>query len=469
MKNILITALALMPCLTMMCNFQASAAVPRDSLVVMPWNGRVSWTESTGSFLSVSGESLEGRMQGDLMNRLTGIVPGLEIIEKAGFALPNYQYRSLDSDQFSIKMRGRGNVMCIVNDACIPFGQLQLDPNQIESMTFLTDVVDRARYGVIASDGAILIKTKSGSYNTPMRISVNAESGVGFADRVSEWVNGVDYAKLNNAAREEGDYEQLYSQLAIRNFANCDPYSSEYPNVDYKSLMFRDYIPESSAGLNIFGGTSGVRYNFSLSGLWSGDLIKSARAVDHSRVNFTAGLGVKIGKYMEVSVDFSSMLYFRHSGRTSWYDYRSVPAVAYPLELELPDDAGTAYGVSKSWTQNYYALMNEGGFRTNRMRSGLMDVALDVDFSWLLKGLKSRTWLAASNFAQTTIGKMMTTSRGIGRQMPAFRSNLHTREPKLLGNPLYTTTPGSRCRCTRDFHMKVISDNIVSVPERLSP
>lgn len=416
MKNSLMAALAVMPCLTMMWNFQASAAVPRDrqekadaakcdSLVVMPWNGRVSWTESTGSFLSVSGEALEGRMQGDLMNRLTGAVPGLEIVEKAGFALPNYQYRTLDSDRFSVRMRGRGNVMCIVNDACIPFGQLQLDPNQIESMTFLTDVADRARYGVLASDGAILIKTKSGSYNTPMRISVNAESGVGFADRVSEWVNGVDYAKLNNAAREESDYEQLYSQLAIRNFEKCDPYSSEYPNVDYKSLMFRDFRPGSSAGLNIFGGTSGVRYNFSLSGLWSGDLIKSTKSVDHSRVNFTAGLGVKVGKYMEVSVDFSSMLYFRHSGRTSWYDYRSVPAVAYPLELELPDGAGTAYGVSKSWTQNYYALMNEGGFRTNRMRSGLMDVALDVDLSWLLKGLKSRTWLAASNFAQTTIGK----------------------------------------------------------------
>lgn len=420
-RDIMIAALSLLPCLTLMRSLPAVAAEPqghsdgkandnsllwkRDSVVVMPWNGRATWTESTGNFISISGDALEGRMQGDLMNRLTGTIPGLEIIEKAGFALPNYQYRSLDSDQFSVRMRGRGNVMCIVNDACIPFGQLQLDPNQIESMTFLTDVADRARYGVLASDGAILIKTRSGSYDTPMRISVNAESGVSFADRVSEWVNGEDYARLNNAAREEGGYEQLYSQLAIKNFANRDPYSSEYPNVDYKSLMFRNFLPVSSAGLNIFGGTSGVRYNFSLNGLYSGDLIKSPNAVDYSRFNFTAGLGVKVGKWMEVSVDFSSMLYFRRSGRTSWYDYRTVPAVAYPLELELPDGAGTAYGVSKSWTQNYYALMKEGGFRTNRMRSGLMDVALDVDFSWLLKGLKSRTWLAASNFAQTTIGK----------------------------------------------------------------
>ncbi len=191
-RDIMIAALSLLPCLTLMRSLPAAAAEPqghsdgkandnsllwkRDSVVVMPWNGRATWTESTGNFISVSGDALEGRMQGDLMNRLTGTVPGLEIIEKAGFALPNYQYRSLDSDQFSVRMRGRGNVMCIVNDACIPFGQLQLDPNQIESMTFLTDVADRARYGVLASDGAILLKSRSGSYNTPLRISGYAES-----------------------------------------------------------------------------------------------------------------------------------------------------------------------------------------------------------------------------------------------------------------------------------------------------
>lgn len=400
-----------MSALLCICGWAApadNAPSERDTLVVMPWNGRTSYHETTGSYLSIGSEELDGKMQGDLMNRLTGAVPGLEIVEKAGFALPNYQYRSLDSDQFSVRMRGRGNVMCIVNDMCIPFGQLQLDPNQIESITFLTDVADRARYGAIASDGALLIKTKGGQYGTPMRISVDAESGVSFADRVPGWVNGVEYAQLNNAARETADYEQLYSQLAIRKFAEGDPYSSEYPNVDYKSLMYRGFTPISRAGLNINGGTAGVRYNFSFNGLYSGDLINSTNAVDMSRFNFTAGLGVKVGKYIEMSVDFSSLLYFRRSGRTQWYDWRSVPAVAYPLELTLPEGAGgdsRVYGVSKSWTQNYYALMNEGGFRTNRMRSGVIDVAMDVDFSFLLKGLKSRTWLAASNFAQTTIGK----------------------------------------------------------------
>ena len=388
----------------------ASQTQEKDSVLVMPWNRIMSYDQSTGSFLSVSSDVLDKGLLGDLLNRLTGLVPGLEITEKAGFAIPNYQYRSLDSDAFRVRMRGRSNVMCIVNDMCIPLGQLQLDPNQIESITVLTDVADRARYGVLASDGALLIKTRGGHYDTPMTIEVEAESGASFADRVSEWVNGVEYAQLNNLAREatDGAYTSQYSKLGIQKYAKGDPFNIRFPNVDYKSLMYKNAFLISRVGFNLNGGTRNVRYNFSLNGQYSGDLIKAGATTDYSRFNFTAGIGVKVTKYIELSVDFNSLLYFRRSGRTSWYNYRSVPAIAFPLELTLPNGGNgkhSVYGVSKSFTQNYYALMMEGGFRTNRMRSALMNVAIDVDMSFITPGLKSRTWLANSNFMQTTIGK----------------------------------------------------------------
>lgn len=383
----------------------AMAQTHRDSLVLMSWNTAVPYERSTGSFLSVDTESLERTVQSDLMNRLTGLVPGLEIVEKAGFGLPNYRYRTLDSDQFSIRMRGRGNVVCIVNDLCIPFGQLSLEPNQIESITVLTDVADMARYGALASDGALLIRTKGGGYDTPMKINLDLESGVSMADRVPEWVGGVDYALLNNAARtESGSYNPQFTQYAIRRIAAGNPYDERYPNVDYKSLMYRNTLPISRAALNICGGSPKVRYNFSFSGLYSSDVVKASVPVDWSKFNFTAGLGVKVGRFIELSADFSSMLYFRRSARTNWYDYRSVPATAYPLEMATGNGDRT-FAVSAQFPQNYYALAQEGGFRTNRMRSGLVNVALDIDFSWLTPGLKSRTYLASSIFSQTTIGK----------------------------------------------------------------
>lgn len=383
----------------------ATAQAPKDSLVLLPWNGSISYERSTGSCLSLESAALERTVQSDLMNRLTGLVPGLEITENAGFGLPNYHYRTLDSDQFNVRMRGRGNVVCIVNDVCIPFGQLSLEPNQIESITFLTDVADRARYGALASDGALLIKTKGGDYNTPMRINLDLECGVSMADRVPEWVGGADYALLNNAARTAScSYQPQFTQYAIRRIAAGDPYDERYPNVDYKSLMFKNSLPISRAALDISGGGSGVRYNFSFSGLYSSDVVKATTPVDWSKFNFTAGLGVKVGRYIELSADFSSMLYFRRYARTNWYDYRSVPATAYPLEM-TSSDGNRIYGVSAQFPQNYYALLQEGGFRTNRMRSGLVNVAMDIDLSILTPGLKSRTLISSSVFSQTTIGK----------------------------------------------------------------
>lgn len=383
----------------------AEAQPPKDSLVFMPWGGSISYERSTGSFLSLDSPSLEKSVQSDLMNRLTGLVPGLEITEKAGFGLPNYHFRNLDSDQFNVRMRGRGNVVCIVNDLCIPFGQLSLEANQIESITFLTDVADRARYGALASDGALLIRTKGGGYDTPMRIHLDLECGVSMTDRVPEWVDGVDYALLNNSAREaSGNYDPQFTQYAIRRIAAGNPYDERYPNVDYKSLMLNNSLPVSRAAFDIGGGSSRVRYNFSFSGLYSSDVVKASTPVDWSKFNFTAGLGVRVGKYIEISADFSSMLYFRRYSRVNWYDYRSVPATAYPLEMKS-QTGNRIYGVSAQFPQNYYALAQEGGFRTNRMRSGLVNVAMDVDLSRLTPGLKSRTWLASSIFSQTTVGK----------------------------------------------------------------
>ena len=239
------------------------------------------------------------------------------------------------------------------------------------------------------------------------------ESGISMAGRVPEWVNGVEYAQLNNAARAASGYDELYSPEAIEGFAKNDPYDLLYPNVDYKSLMYKNSYPLSRAGVSFYGGGNSVRYNFALNGLYSGDLVKGGATTDYSRFNISAGMAAKIGRYIEVSVDFSSLLSFQRSGRTSWNSYRTVPSVAYPLVLgtatgdeETGEAKGTTvYGVSRTFPNNYYALQMEGGFRTHRMRTGLFNTALDIDLSWLLDGLHSRTGFSNSSFVQTTIGK----------------------------------------------------------------
>lgn len=89
------------------------------------------------------------------------MMPAISVQEKAGdFWSSSYQSPNLNSSSFQVFLRGSGNQVCIVDDIYIPFGQVQLDPNQIESITVLTDILDKAKYGPMASDGALLIRTK---------------------------------------------------------------------------------------------------------------------------------------------------------------------------------------------------------------------------------------------------------------------------------------------------------------------
>lgn len=306
----------------------------KDSTITLPWNEQRTYYQTTGSYLSIKGSSLDGKMMGDLRNRLTGLITGLDVTELAGgFEASGYAMYTMNTNKLAMKMRGCSNLMCIVNDMYIPFSQLLLDPNQIESITVLSDVADRAKYGPLASDGALLIRTKQGGYNTPMRITVDMESGVSFAGRVSEWVNGVDYARMNNDARAVSGYDVLFAPEAISGFGKNDPYDMQYPNVDYKSLMYKNSYPISRAGVSFYGGGNSVKYSFALNGLYSGDLVKGGSQSDFSKFTISTGLAAKIGRYIEVGVDFSTLLSFNRYTRVDWNSYRIVPAVSFPLTM----------------------------------------------------------------------------------------------------------------------------------------
>lgn len=412
MKKYIVFLFLILTVILTICPIFAAETERRDSTANFPWAQQRSYYQTTGSFLTIGEEELERRTLGDLRNRLTGMMPAISVQEKAGdFWSSSYQSPNLNSSSFQVFLRGSGNQVCIVDDIYIPFGQVQLDPNQIESITVLTDILDKAKYGPMASDGALLIRTKKGGYNTPMQIHVDMEGGIGIADRIPEWVNGIEYARMNNAARAVSGYSQLYLPEALEGFSQKDPYDMKYPNVDYKSLMLKETLPLSRVGVNFNGGGDRVKYNFSFNGLYSGDIVKNSASNDYSKLNASASLTAKVGKYIEVSADFNILLSFRRKGRTSWYNYRSVPAVAFPLTLgqSLGDDGARLntpiYGVSRTFTQNYYALGLEGGFNTERNRTGMLNTSIDLDLSWLIKGLKSRTLLGLTQFVRTTIGK----------------------------------------------------------------
>lgn len=391
-------------------------AVADSAVVNMPWQVSSQPWSSAHAGVTVRAEELESSASTDLRGMLTGKIPGLELTESAGAVGLSGSTTSLKLGvgNYQLSSRGFSSLVLIVDDVPVPFNQLLLQADQIESVTLLSDVASKALYGPVASYGALYVKTRRGAYNRPLTVSVDASSGISIVDRMPEWVSGSEYAGLNNEARSLAGYPTLYTERAMEGFAAGDPFDRQYPNVDYKSLIYRDVKPLSRFGVNISGGSSTVKYSTTINGLNEGDIVKVGPTADFNRLNLSSSVTAKVGRYIEANASFVGMTSFRRRSNMSFSDYRETPAVAFPLafgrvsSLEGVDDVksgSTVYAVSRVFGDNPYALLVEGGSYTDRYRSGMFHASVDVDCRWLLKGLKSRTFVNLNSFFHTRNGR----------------------------------------------------------------
>lgn len=393
----------------------AYAQVQRDTVANYPLDRKVDITMTTSLIRTVSGEKLEEMPAGDIRSRMTGQLPGFFATEENGqyWGGANSYSGVFPGGGWSYNLKSRGSLQLLVDDVRMPFTQLLLDPAQIESITLLADVTDKARFGAIVSNGALYIKTKGGAYNTPMKVVATVESGIGMIANLAEWADGYQYAKLNNQARAASGYNQVYDPYTFEGVIKNDPYDILAPNVDYKGLMMRSWRPVLQESIRVTGGSNAIRYNGTISALHSGDIVNSFD-IAYNRINISAGLGAKLTNWLELTLNYNTSVNFNKQAYTEWNAWNDIPAVAFPKdfgkalseeEIDLGVYGATRYGVSKLFENNPYAQMVEGGRRTVRRRGVLMTGGLNADLGFILPGLKSRTSFSYLSFLATNIGK----------------------------------------------------------------
>ena len=110
----------------------------------------------------------------------------------------------------------------IVDGMPVYITRLQLDPEEIESMTFIRDIADKALLGSRAADGVLYITTRRGRTHG-RSIRVGFESGVSVVDRFPEWVNGVEYTQLQTRRASTAAISRPTRTKAIENYARKGP------------------------------------------------------------------------------------------------------------------------------------------------------------------------------------------------------------------------------------------------------
>lgn len=212
----------------------------------------------TGAVSSVTAEELANKPVTSTAQALAGLAPGLSVLQNSG----------RPGASANVKIRGTGTFSSAGTDPLVLIDGLSgsiddVDPNDIQSISFLKDAASASIYGNRAANGVILIETKKGSEGKTT-ISYNATFGWQKATELPDFLPSWEYAEYYNMAMHNMGRQDAYSAEQIEKYRNgSDP--DNYPNVNHLKWLL-----ESGSGfqhqhnVSIQGGNAKTSYNFSV-------------------------------------------------------------------------------------------------------------------------------------------------------------------------------------------------------------
>lgn len=387
----------------------------------------------TGSTYVIDGSHLEKYPSTDIRNAFTGL-GGLEVRENFGSPGINAQeYLGSFGAAEKINVSSRGRTMTyMVDNILTDITEYPLDPNEIESVSIIKDIVGKAMYGPAAADGIIYIKTRRGIKNEHA-LSINVERGVSTIDRMPEFVNGGDYARLNNLAKQNSGFTTLpYDQAAIDRYDKNDPNDKFRPSVSYRDLMLKNSMPFTRANLSSTGGNDIVQYFAYLGYDGEGDIYNMGAKADYNKIVTRSNVDIQVTDKFKVGFDFYGNISVRRSpnyGYSSNFtsensssnpllgltempdvlsDVTSTPPVAFPIYASFDSLSNTPwYGVTTAYPINPIGNLKGNGYYKDQGRQGAANIVLDYDLSSLLKGLRTKTTVAFNIYNMVRVGKAL--------------------------------------------------------------
>lgn len=360
---------------------------------------------ATGSFVQVDQELLNRRVSTNILDRLEDVTPGLIFNRGAG------------SSGDPISIRGRNTIFAETNPLIIidnfPYdGPLEnINPNDVESITVLRDAAAASIWGARAGNGVIVITTKSGSFNQPLQVSLNANVNV-IEQRdlfynplmdMGEFVSveqllferGLYSGRINQVSRpplSPGVEAMIaYSEGAIGEEERdrfLDQYRSQDARRDLMDHFYRKTVNRQYS-VNLNGGTASNRYSFSVG--YDTNLNDIVGNSD-SRVTIS---GQHTWKFLKDKLEISAGLYLVNGERTT---ATSVPTL-YPYE-RVVDVQGNPLPVIRDYSQRYinstlgmgfldweYRPVEEIGLQDQRIAQNDYRVNTSIDYNFT-KNLK---------------------------------------------------------------------------------
>ncbi|MDR1169543.1 MAG: TonB-dependent receptor [Prevotellaceae bacterium] len=136
----------------------------------------------------------------------------------------------------------------------------RMQPDDIESFSILKDASATVLYGARGANGIITITTKPGVEGTT-KVSARFDVNVATPTKMLELLDGVDYMRIYNQARQSRDPELgfYYDEQKIQSTAmGVNPMI--FPNVNWYDAMFNQSVVNEKANVNVSGGGKVATY-----------------------------------------------------------------------------------------------------------------------------------------------------------------------------------------------------------------
>ncbi|WEK33637.1 MAG: SusC/RagA family TonB-linked outer membrane protein [Candidatus Pseudobacter hemicellulosilyticus] len=382
---------------------------------------------ATGSFTQVSQEMINRSVSTDILSRLNGLVPGMLFVQSGN-----------PSATPTIRIRGESTLNSEVNKQPLivldnfPYeGNLNnINPNDIESITVLKDAAAASIWGARSGNGVIVITTKKGRLNQPLRVEFNANLNISRKQDLyysrnrlsaSQFIEVED--RLFNAGFFNADLLNQANRPALSPVVEIrarqragliDEATAEAGINTLRSLDFRDDLLKyayrtpvnQQYSLGLRGGSDKLAYTFSVGyddNKQTGKRMGDRRFTLNSSAIFTPVKNLEISTgilYTNTHTDNNNPILnglLLTTGWTSTGKYSDL----YPY-AQLADAAGNALPTIRDYRAGFIDSAEQLGFRDWRYRAldelQLADNTSSLDNLLLNVGVNYRLtpWLKAS-------------------------------------------------------------------------
>ena len=368
-----------------------------DQVIEVGANKDFTRAQSTAAVSVITNRDVNKRSAKDIGNSILGQGNGLVSLQGTGTYFeqnPTFYIRGLQSLSTSaplILVDGVERDLTFIN------------AEEVDHVSILKDAAAVALYGYKGANGAILITTKRGEYNS-QNIRVTYDHLFNFQTDRPKFVNGATFANAMNEALANEGGSPRYSSEEIAAFQNGS-YPFQYPNVNWVDETFRKNGATNKIGVEFSGGGERFRYFTMLNLISDKGFIKNFAENDgystqdkYVRGNLRTNLDIDLTPTTMLKLNMLGMLseMSRPGGPISigsssstakadlWDMAYSIPSLAFPIKNEEDQWGGSA---TYSGVNNPVAESAGAAYYKLHERALYADMTLTQDLKYWTEGL----------------------------------------------------------------------------------